>query len=116
MGPLRQEAGTDLARRCCNGASQGNEPILVSSVTITGKKAEVFVGEEFTVEATIEPSDATDKTVTWASSDSTVASVSNGKVTALKAGTTEISATAGAKSDKFTLTVVEEEEIVINLS
>ena len=92
-----------------------NETVEVTSVTITGKKTEALVGEEFTVSATVEPSDATDKTVIWASSDPTVAAVNNGKVTALKKGTTEISAKAGEKTDKFTLTV-DEEEIVIKLS
>ena len=38
---------------------------------------------------------------------STVATVVDGKVTALAAGTTEISATAGSKTEKFTLTVEE---------
>ena len=81
--------------------------IEVAGIAIAGKKTEVEVGTEFTLTAVVTPTNATDKTVTWASSDATVASVENGKVKALKVGTTEISAKAGDKEDKFTLTVKE---------
>ena len=87
--------------------------VEVTGITLTGKKTEVEVDEEFTVVATVLPENATDKTVTWASSDATVASVANGKVKALKAGTTEISATAGSKTEKFTLTVNEKTPDVV---
>lgn len=55
----------------------------------------VSVGDEVTLTATVTPDDATDKTVTWTSSDSTVAKVENGVVTALKAGNATITAKAG---------------------
>ena len=83
----------------------------VTNVAIGGKRTETMVGDEFNLTAIVTPSNASDKTVTWASSDATVASLTpNGescKVSALKIGTTEISATAGSKTEKFTLTVVE---------
>ena len=88
--------------------------IEVTGLALAGKKTEVEVGDEFTVSTVITPSNATDKTVTWASSDPTVATVVNGKVTALKAGTTEISATAGSKTEKFTLTVNEPEPEIVD--
>lgn len=82
--------------------------IEVTGIVLVGKKTEAEEGDDFKVATVVSPSNATDKTVTWASSDPTVATVDNtGKVTALKAGTTEISATAGSVVEKFTLTVTE---------
>ena len=87
--------------------------IAVTGIALAGKKTEVEVEDTFTVTAVVTPTNATDKTVTWASSDPTVAKVENGKVTALKVGTTEISATAGDKTEKFTLKVNEKTPEVV---
>lgn len=54
--------------------------------------------------ATLNPANATDA-VAWTSSDNTVATVANGTVTALKAGTATITATAGGKSATCAVTV-----------
>ncbi len=54
----------------------------------------VYAGERLTLTATVTPNDASDKQVTWASSDEAVATVSKGVVTALKAGNATITATA----------------------
>ena len=57
--------------------------------------AEIKVDETVTLTATVLPENATNKTVTWTSSDETVAIVdTNGKVTAVKAGTVIITAVA----------------------
>lgn len=55
------------------------------------------VGESYTLIPTIYPSNATDKTVSWESSNPTVATVSvTGKVVAVSAGTTTITAKASS--------------------
>lgn len=80
--------------------------VEVESVTIGGKPTEtVKVGDTFTLTAAVLPENATDKTVTWASSDENIATVVDGEVTALAAGTTTITATAGGKTDTYELTV-----------
>nr|WP_193312306.1 Ig-like domain-containing protein [Bifidobacterium leontopitheci] len=78
----------------------------VTGVKVTGKN-ELTEGDTTTLQAEITPADATDKSLTWTSSDKAVATVNaDGKVTALKAGTTTITATAsnGVKGS-LTITV-----------
>ena len=69
-------------------------PIAVESVTLSQESAEVNVDETLTLQASVLPEDAANKTLTWTSSDEEVATVSDGVVTALSAGTTTITATS----------------------
>ena len=81
-------------------------PTEVSSITLDKSSASLKVGETVTLTATVNPSDATDKTVTWTTSDATVATVSNGVVTAKKLGTATITAKAGEKTATCSITVI----------
>lgn len=65
--------------------------VPVESVTLSETQKSLEEGESFTLSYTINPSDATNQNVSWQTSNSTVASVSNGKVTALKEGNALIS-------------------------
>jgi uncharacterized protein YjdB len=62
----------------------------VESVSLDRTSATLTEGEELTLTATINPDNASNKNVTWTSSDSSIASVTDGKVTALKAGSATI--------------------------
>ena len=75
-------------------------------------------GAEQTLEVTYDPADTTDdKTVTWTSRDTSVATVdAKGKVSALKDGTTTITAKVGDKTDTCVVTVKEEPLTGIELS
>jgi len=79
--------------------------IEVTSVSLNNSSLSLKVGESSTLVATVNPSDATNKTVTWTSSNSSVATVSNGIVKAVGAGSATITATAGGKSISCTVTV-----------
>ena len=79
--------------------------IPVSSVSLDKTSLELIKGESETLTATVNPSDATDKTVTWKSSNSSVASVQNGVITANMTGQAKITATAGGKSATCTVSV-----------
>ena len=80
--------------------------IPVQSVTLDKTTLELDEGETVTLHATVLPENAADKTVTWTSSNPSVASVDqNGKVTALQEGTAVITAKAGDKTATCSVTV-----------
>ena len=79
--------------------------VAVEKVTLDKTSAELTVGDTTTLKATVTPDNATDKTVTWTSSDETVATVKDGVVTAVKAGTATITAKAGDKTATCAVTV-----------
>ena len=69
--------------------------IAVESTAISSTELTLTEGDNATLVATIAPTDATDKNVTWTSSDETVATVSaEGVVTAVKAGKATITVTS----------------------
>ncbi len=70
-------------------------PKGVSSIKLDKTSVSMTVKEVLTLTATVEPADADDKTVTWTSSDESVAKVDNGKITAVGKGTAKITASAG---------------------
>lgn len=76
--------------------AEGEEPVVeVESISLNKTTMELTVGGEETLTATVSPDNATDKTVTWSSTDNSIATVDqNGKVTAKAAGTATIYATA----------------------
>ena len=69
--------------------------VNVTGVTLSETSAEMTLGgETLTLTATVAPANATNKTVTWTTSDESVATVANGVVTAVAPGTATITATA----------------------
>ena len=81
--------------------------VLVESVTLDKTELALTVGgDDVTLKATVLPEDATDKTVTWTSSKTAVATVdATGKVTAVAVGEATITATAGDKTATCKVTV-----------
>lgn len=89
----------------------GEISVEVESVTLNKTELELVEEEHETLTATVLPENATDKTVTWSSSDEAVATVADGVVTAVKAGTATITATAGDKSASCIVTVTEPKQL-----
>ena len=79
--------------------------VHVSSITLGQNAVTLKEEETFTLKATIAPTNATHQTVTWTSSDETVATVKNGVVTAVREGSATITATADGKSASCVITV-----------
>ncbi len=89
---------------CSKGA--GEEIIPVSGIQLNKHEMKVERGGNDVLAVTITPSNATDKTVTWVSTDPGVATVSDGIVIGVKTGTTEIIAKSGNYFDKCVVSVV----------
>lgn len=87
-----------------NGVSASLNVVVnvpITNATINKESLTMNKGDEEQLEVTIEPSDATDKEITWTTDDDEVATVDDtGKVTAVGAGETTITAKVGS----FTLT------------
>ena len=82
--------------------------IAVSGVSLNVNELEIDVYETATLVATISPSNASNQSLSWSSSDNSIATIDNsGLLTALSAGTTVISVTTvdGGYSDTCNVTV-----------
>ena len=81
--------------------------VHVTGVSLDKSTDTVAVGSTTTLTETVTPSNATDKSVSWSTSDSSVATVSGGVVTGVSAGTAIITVitTDGGYTDTCTVTV-----------
>lgn len=81
--------------------------VIVSTVELNMTGYRLPVGDVRAFKATVEPSDATDKSVVWESSDNAIASVTEwGVVTAIAEGAASITATASGKEATCEITVI----------
>ena len=68
--------------------------IHVESISLDKTELDMITGDRVTLNATVLPGDAKDKSVTWSSSDESIVAVNkNGRVTAVSAGKATITAT-----------------------
>lgn len=92
-------------------------PVPVESITLHLQNTRLIIGQSIMLTTTVLPENATNKTVSWSTSDETVATVEqSGMVTAIKPGTVTITATAdddsGIKAEA-TVEVIEENTPII---
>ena len=81
--------------------------VPVTGVSLSKTSLSIKADDAETLTATVAPSDALDKTVTWGSSNTGVATVDGGIVTAVGAGTATITAKVGDKTATCAVTVSE---------
>lgn len=96
---------------------EGNPEESELTITLNFENLILKQGETSKLTATIEPENATDKTVSWKSDNEAVATVSDdGMVTAISVGTAIITATCGSATATCTVTVNPVEATSIELS
>ncbi len=81
--------------------------VHVTGVSLDHTSLDLHPGEQDSLTATVSPSNASNKNVTWSTNASSVATVNNGTVTAVSAGTATITITTvdGSKTAQCTVTV-----------
>lgn len=90
---------------CDGGKNTNKQTVAVTGVTLNKTELTLEIDGSEMLTATVSPDNATEKTVTWSSNKPDIATVSNGKVTAVSEGTATVTATAGGKSATCTVTV-----------
>lgn len=85
--------------------------VPVTKVSLDKTEITLFEGEEETIKASIVPDNSTVRTVEWSTSDASVASVSEGKVTAVSRGTATITASADGVYAACQITVEEKPSV-----
>ena len=91
--------------------------VPVTGVTLSQTELSLEKGETADLTATVSPADATNQKVTWSSNNTTVATVENGKVTAVSGGKATISVTTedGNHTATCEVTVTEEDVVLTGL-
>ena len=87
----------------CNVTVQA---IAVTDVSLNKSSLNLQIGGNETLTATVAPANATNKNITWESSNTAVATVNNGKVTGVAAGTAMITVTTVDGNKTATCTVI----------
>ncbi|MDO5444998.1 MAG: Ig-like domain-containing protein, partial [Eubacteriales bacterium] len=90
--------------------------VEVTGISITPNDTTIYTGDNCTLTASIEPANATNKSLTWTSSDPAIARVDNtGKVTAVSQGEVTITATATDGSNQSaTATITVKKKVNVN--
>ena len=104
---------TDGGKTATCAVTVTNPAVPVQSVTLDKTTLSLMVGKNATLVATVLPENADDKTVTWSSSNTAVATVdATGKVTAVAAGEAVITVTTndGGKTATCTVTVTDDDD------
>lgn len=92
---------------CKKKAEPEPQKVAVTGVSLKPNTLSLKVGEAETLSAVVIPANADNKTVSWSTSDQSVATVANGLVTAVKEGSATITVTTadGGKTATCTVTV-----------
>lgn len=103
--------GSNLSASCNVTVSQ-----LISSLSLNPSSMEIYTGSSKTITANISPSNASNKSLKWTSTNTGVATVSNGTVKAVAPGTATITAATTDGSKKSASCVVTVKQGVTSLS
>ena len=92
-----------------------SQTVKVTSVSLNKTSAEIYLNNStgFSVSATVSPSNATNKNITWSSSNSNIASVNNGYITAHNPGTATITVKTVDGNKQSSINVVVKKKVIV---
>ena len=97
------------------GGGGGGGSTTLKGITVSPSAVSIYEGSTYTLSLTTTPSGLS-PSITWTSNNQSVATVSNGVVTGVSAGTATITASTGSFTSTSIITVLEEEEEVPELT
>ncbi|MGN0483118.1 MAG: glycoside hydrolase family 9 protein [Lachnospiraceae bacterium] len=112
VGGVEPDGTTPNGEKQDQSGDQTEKEIPVTNITFREHERTMKIGDTFTPMVTVIPKNATNPKLTWTSSDDSIATVEDGKITALKQGEAVITATSadGKKSAICKITVKGNEE------
>ena len=92
-----------------------SQTVKVTSVSLNKTSAEIYLNNNtgFSVSATVSPSNATNKNITWSSSNSNIASVNNGYITAHNPGAAIITVKTVDGNKQASINVVVKKKVIV---
>ena len=98
-----------------SSSTKPSQTVKVTGVSLSKTSAEIYLNNDtgFSVSATVSPSNATNKNVTWSSSNSSIASVNNGYITANNPGTATITVKTVDGNKQASINVVVKKKVIV---
>ena len=98
-----------------SSSTKPSQTVKVTGVNLNKTSAEIYLNNDtgFSVSATVSPSNATNKNITWSSSNSNIASVNNGYITAHNPGAATITVKTVDGNKQASINVVVKKKVIV---
>ena len=98
-----------------SSSTKPSQTVKVTGVSLNKTSAEIYLNNDtgFSVSATVSPSNATNKNITWSSSNSNIASVNNGYITAHNPGAATITVKTVDGNKQANINVVVKKKVIV---
>ena len=98
-----------------SSSTKPSQTVKVTGVSLNKTSAEIYLNNDtgFSVSATVSPSNATNKNITWSSSNSNIASVNNGYITAHNPGAATITVKTVDGNKQASINVVVKKKVIV---
>ena len=98
-----------------SSSTKPSQTVKVTGVSLNKTSAEIYLNNDtgFSVSATVSPGNSTNKNITWSSSNSNIASVNNGYITAHNPGAATITVKTVDGNKQASINVVVKKKVIV---